>query len=226
MSEPLIMKKQWSLALRINHWTMAASIVILVISGLYIARPLTILGAGETWQKFSIAKVRFIHLLFGFILTSLLAWRAYLAFFSRSSADWKDFFAWLDFKSLVKQVKFYMLLSDEPPPEHSGLYGTVQSGAYGVLLIMTFLVVITGLILYGALHQAGLGSVISATLYPLEGTMSGLAGVRFIHHVLTWVFVLFMCIHVYMALWTDVVLKKSIISSIIHGRMLKRSGEH
>ncbi len=95
----------------------------------------------------------------------------------------------------------------------------MQSGAYGFLLIVIFLVVITGLLLYGALHRAGLGGVLSLALNPLEGTLSGLAEVRFFHHVLTWIFVLFICIHIYMALWTDIVLKKNIISSMINGRM-------
>jgi Ni/Fe-hydrogenase 1 B-type cytochrome subunit len=225
MAEPLVVKEQWSVAMRINHWAMAACIVILIISGFYIGRPLTIVS-GETWQKFFMVKVGFIHLLFGFILTALFVWRAYLSFFSRFHADWKDFFAWLDFKSLNKQVRFYTLLSNDPPPEHAGLYGTVQSSAYGFLLMVIFLIVITGLILYGAVHHAGLGSFISVALNPLQNTLSGLAGARFFHHVLTWAFVLFICIHIYMAIWTDVVLKENIISSMINGRMFKKENEH
>jgi len=225
MAEPLVVKKQWSAAMRINHWAMAACIVVLIISGFYIGRPLTI-GSGETWQKFFMTEVGFVHLLFGFILTALFVWRAYLCFFSRFHADWKDFFAWLDFKSLYEQLKFYTLLSKDPPPEHAGLYGTIQSVAYGCLLIVIFLIVITGLILYGAVHHAGLASVISTVLNPLAVTLSGLAGVRFFHHVLTWAFVLFICIHFYMALWTDIVLKKNIISSMINGRIFKKANEY
>ncbi|MEW5802697.1 MAG: Ni/Fe-hydrogenase, b-type cytochrome subunit [bacterium] len=224
MAGSLIARKQWSVAMCINHWAMAVCIVILIVSGLYIGKPFTV-AAGETWQKFSMADVRFVHLLFGFILTAILAWRAYLAFFSRFHADWKDFFAWLDFKNLYKQIKFYTLIDIELP-EHTGLYGTLQSAAYGFLLIMVLGVVITGLILYGALHKAGLGGFISAVLYPVEGTMNGLAGVRFIHHVLTWGFVLFICVHTYLAFWYDIVFKKGTISSIISGRVFEKSHTH
>jgi Ni/Fe-hydrogenase 1 B-type cytochrome subunit len=224
MTESRIAKKQWSVAMCINHWAMAVCIVLLILSGFYIGRPLTI-GAGETWQKFSVADIRFVHLLFGLILTAILVWRAYLAFFSRFHADWKDFFAWLDFKNVYKQIMFYALINTELP-EHTGLYGTLQSAAYGFLLVMAFVIVVTGLILYGALHSAGLGGFISVIFHPLEGTLNGLAGVRFIHHILTWGFVLFIFVHTYLAFWYDIVFKKGTISSIISGRVFEKAGEH
>jgi len=220
-AKPLVARRQWSVAMCINHWAMAVCIVILIISGLYIGRPLTI-GAGETWQKFSMARVRFIHLLFGFILTALFVWRIYLAFFSRFHADWKDFFAWLDLKSVYHQVKFYMLITTQMP-EHTGLYGTLQSAAYGFLLLMVFLVVITGLILYAALYRAGLGGAIYMFFRHLEGVFGGLAGARLIHHILTWGFVLFICVHTYLAFWYDIVSKRGTISSIISGRVFEHS---
>ena len=108
-------------------------------------------------------------------------------------------------------------------PEHTRLYGTLQSAAYGFLLIMVFSVVITGLILYGALHQAGLSHLVYTILRPMEGILGGLAGVRFIHHVLTWGFILFICVHTYLAFWNDIVLKEGTISSIISGMIFEKS---
>ena len=221
MARPCVAKKQWTVAMCLNHWAMALSIVLLIISGLYIGRPFTT-AAGETWQKFIMADIRFVHLLFGLLLTSLFVWRIYLAFFSRFHADWKDFFAWLDIKNFIKQIKFYTLISTELP-EHTGLYGTLQSAAYGFLLLIVFLVIITGLILYGALHQAGLSNIIYGILRPLETTLGGLAGVRFIHHILTWLFVIFICIHTYLAFWYDIVFKEGTISSIISGSVFKKA---
>ena len=220
MSNNRLAKKQWTAAMRINHWSMAISILLLIITGFYIGRPFTI-GAGETWQKFFTGKVRLVHLLFGLILTVLFIWRIYLAFFSRFHADWKDFFAWLDFKNVIKQIKFYMLISTEMP-EHTGLYGTLQSAAYGFLLILVFLVVVTGLILYGALHQAGMAALICGIFRPIETMLGGLAGVRFIHHVLTWGFVLFIIVHTYLAFWYDNVYKECTISSIVSGNVFER----
>ena len=98
-----IAKKHWSIAMCINHWAMAIAIVILIITGFYIAEPFTV-ATGETWHKFLMGNIRFVHLVFGLILTVLLIWRVYLAFFSRFHADWKDFFAWLDLKNVYKQI--------------------------------------------------------------------------------------------------------------------------
>ncbi|MGA1875243.1 MAG: Ni/Fe-hydrogenase, b-type cytochrome subunit [bacterium] len=224
MTQIRVAKKQWSVAMCINHWAMALCIVILIITGFYIGRPFTV-AAGETWKKFLMAEIRFVHLLFGLILTALMTWRIYLAFFSRFHADWKDFFAWLDLKNVFRQIRFYTLISTELP-EHTGLYGTLQSAAYGLLLVMAFFEVITGLVLYGALHQAGLGGFLYSVLRFGVTALGGLAGTRFIHHLLTWFFVLFIIIHTYLAFWYDVVFKKGTISSIISGRVFEKAEGH
>jgi len=224
MTQIRVAKKQWSVAMCINHWAMALCMVILIITGFYIGRPFTV-AAGETWKKFFMAEIRFVHLLFGLILTALMTWRIYLALFSRFHADWKDFFAWLDLKNVFRQIRFYTLISTELP-EHTGLYGTLQSAAYGFLLVMALFEVITGLVLYGALHQAGLGGFLYSVLRFGETALGGLAGTRFIHHLLTWFFVLFIIIHTYLAFWYDVVFKKGTISSIISGRVFEKAEGH
>ncbi|MGA1825199.1 MAG: Ni/Fe-hydrogenase, b-type cytochrome subunit [bacterium] len=219
MKQGTIPKKQWTAAMCINHWAMAISIVMLIITGFYIGRPFTV-AAGETGEKFLMANMRFIHILFGLLLVTIFIWRVYLAFFSRFHADWKDFFAWLDVENLFQNIKFYALISNTPP-EHTALYGTLQSLAYGSLLLMVFFEVITGLILYGALHQAGLAHIIYTLLGPIETLGGGLAGIRFIHHIVTWVFILFICVHTYMAFWYDIVFKEGSISSIVSGIIFK-----
>ena len=52
--------------------------------------------------------------------------------------------------------------------------------------------------------------------------LGGLAGVRFIHHVLTWGFVLFTIVHTYLAFWYDNVYKEGTISSIVSGTVFER----
>ena len=41
----------------------------------------------------------------------IFIWRVYLAFFSRFHADWKDFFAFLNIKNSIHQIRFYLLFS-------------------------------------------------------------------------------------------------------------------
>ena len=219
--EPVVPKKEWSVAIRYNHWIMAFSIFILIATGFYIAMPFTI-ARGETVNKFLMGNVRFVHILFGTVLVFLFIWRLYLAFFSRFHADWKDFFAWTDIPNTIKQVKFYALISNEPPA-HKMLYGPLQSLAYGVLMLLLLLIVLTGIILMGAGYHAGLTAVAYALVKPFESMLGGLAMVRWLHHILMWCFILFIAVHVYMAFWYDVIFKEGTISSMISGVVFRRN---
>jgi Ni/Fe-hydrogenase 1 B-type cytochrome subunit len=46
--------------------------------------------------------------------------------------------------------------------------------------------------------------------------------VRWIHHILTWCFILFILVHIYMAFWYDVIFKQGIVSSMISGVIFKK----
>lgn len=221
--EAIVPKKHWTVAIRINHWAMALAIFVLIGTGFLIAYPVTVPG-GETWQKFSVGYIRFVHILFGVFLALLLVWRVYLAFFSTFKADWKDLLAFTNIPNTIQQIKFYLLIEKKGPP-HTGLYGPMQSMAYLGLFGMVFLIVVTGLILMGAGYSTGLTSWFYAILRPVEGLLGGLATVRYIHHVLTWGFVLFIVVHVYMAFWYDAVLKEGTLSSMVSGFMYQK-GDH
>lgn len=215
--------KEWSAAIRLNHWAMALSIFILIVTGLYIASPFGT-SQGETVNKYLMGNMRFIHLLFGVILLFLFIWRIYLAFFSRFHADWKDFLAFTNIKNFIHQIKFYLLITKEGP-EYKTLYGPLQSLAYLGLLFMVFVICVTGLILMGAGYDAGLTALIYKILRPIQNLLGGLAVVRYIHHIFTWFFVLFIVVHIYMAFWYDFVLKKGTVSSMISGNIFKEVKE-
>jgi len=46
----------------------------------------------------------------------------YLAFFSTFKADWKDLLAFTNIPDTIRQIKFYLLIDKEEPPQ-TGLYG-------------------------------------------------------------------------------------------------------
>lgn len=218
-----VVQKEWSLSMRANHWATVISIFILIPTGFYIASPFTVI-AGETIDKFLMGYVRQVHLFFGVLLLFIFIWRVYMAFFSRFHADWKDFFAWTDWRNTIKQIKFYTFISEEKH-KHIGLYGPLQSITYIGVMIMLVLILITGIILMGAGHDAGFTGWIYFIVKPLQNTLGGLATVRFIHHILAWLFILFAIIHIYMAFWNDVVFKEGTVSSMINGRLFKRMEE-
>jgi Ni/Fe-hydrogenase 1 B-type cytochrome subunit len=214
--------KEWSASLRINHWCVAISIFVLIVTGFYIADPFTI-SSGETVDKFFMGNVRFVHILFGTFLIFLSIWRLYLAFFSRFHADWRDFLAWTDIKATIEQIKFYLLISEHPEKKY--LYGPMQALAYTGCWFLGVVTTVTGLILMGAGYHAGLTSIASFVLKPIENLLGGLAMVRYVHHIFTWFFILFIVVHIYMAFWYDAVLKQGTVSSMIGGTTFKKIDE-
>ncbi|MCP4716412.1 MAG: Ni/Fe-hydrogenase, b-type cytochrome subunit [Deltaproteobacteria bacterium] len=221
--EKRYVKKEWSVAVRTTHWAKALAIFVLTATGFYIAMPFSVL-TGETVDKFFMGDMRFVHILFGVLLVFIFIWRTYLAFFSSFHADWKDYFAWTDIKNAIQQMKFYALLTRKPH-EHRFLYGPLQSVAYGGQMIMLLIIVLTGIILTGACYHAGVTAMAYEALKPLENMMGGLAGVRYIHHIFTWLFILFFAVHLYMAFWYDAVFEEGTVSSMICGSLFKRSKE-
>jgi Ni/Fe-hydrogenase 1 B-type cytochrome subunit len=219
--EKIAPTKEWSAAMRWNHWLMALTILVLIATGFYIADPLTISG-GETVDKFLMGEIRFWHILFGVILGALFIWRLYLSFFSRFHADWRDFSACLNRKNVFKQVCYYAFISKEPP-EHTHLYGPLQALSYAGLLIMVFLIYLPGLVLMGTGYDAGLTALIYKIVKPLENWMGGLAMARWFHHILMWGFILFIPVHIYMAIWYDITFKEGTISSMVSGVVFRHS---
>lgn len=220
--EKIIPKKEWSAAIRLNHWLRVIFISILIVTGLYIAEPFTV-EKGWTGEKMIMAEVRFWHLLFGMGLGLLFIWRFYLSFFSRFHADWKDFLAWMNWTNVKQEARFYLLLSKEPP-KHTYLYDPLQSLSYAVFLAMLFSLILTGTIMMGAGYDKGLTALVYKAVKPVEIWLGGLATVRWIHHILMWGVILFMTVHVNMAFLHDYLFKEGIVSSMISGTIFHRSG--
>jgi Ni/Fe-hydrogenase 1 B-type cytochrome subunit len=211
--------REWTVPVRVHHWAMALSVFFLIVTGWYIADPFST-SSGETVHKFLMGDMRYYHLLFGVILTILFVWRMYMGFFERFHAKWENFLAITDWKNFVKQIKFYLLVSNERP-DHVYLYGPLQALSYMGLFVMIFFIVITGLILTGAGYHHGLLGLAGWILTPVERLVGGLAMVRYVHHILTWLFVLFIIVHIYMAFWYDIVFKEGTVSSMINGMVFK-----
>jgi Ni/Fe-hydrogenase 1 B-type cytochrome subunit len=74
----------------------------------------------------------------------------------------------------------------------------------------------------GAGYHAGFTAFFYKILKPVENMLGGLAIVRYIHHILTWLFILFIVVHVYMAFWYDAILKQGTISSMISGWLFEK----
>lgn len=89
-------------------------------------------------------------------------------------------------------------------------------GLYGIALIQ----VVTGFAMYGQARPGGFWYTLFGWIVPFLG---GIQMVHFVHHVLTWAFLIFIPIHIYLALRADLLERTGTISSIVSGGRFVRS---
>ena len=213
----------WGAPLRAMHWVAVLSIVVLVVTGFYIGRPY-FMTSGEASSHYLMGWVRFLHFTAAalFVMTGIV--RLYWLFagnqFERLGAlfpvqprDWVN---------LWKQVKLYLMIQPQKAPRYLG-HNPLQQLSYTGLYAVAAIMVITGFTLYGQSEPGGFFATVFGWVAPLLG---GMQMVRFIHHVLSWAFLIFLPIHLYLAIRADHLERTGTISSIISGGRFVPADEH
>lgn len=203
----------WEVPVRITHWLIVISIVMLTITGLYIHGPfLTPPGPGAAESQ--MATMRFIHELFAIVFTISIAVRFYWGFVGNAFASWRQIIPhrreqlyWMR-----EMFRYYTFRRRHPVPMtgHNHLAGL----AYTIISIGMFGQVLTGLLLFGWL--IGFGPV--QALFGWGGLMpGGIQTVRLLHYLLTFSFLAFVIHHVYSAILVDIEERNGVLSSIFTG---------
>lgn len=204
----------WHWPIRAMHWIAAVSILVLAATGLYIGRPYFAPAPGPT-TPYLMGWIRFTHFAAAAALVATAIIRVYWllagnkferlpALFPVRPRDWVN---------LLKQIKFYLLIHPERAPRYIG-HNPLQQLSYTAIYAVAALSVVTGFAMYGQSNPAGLFFHVFGWLGPAFG---GMQNVRFVHHVATWVFLIFIPIHIYLAVRADVLEHGGSISSIITG---------
>jgi Ni/Fe-hydrogenase b-type cytochrome subunit len=204
----------WQWPIRAMHWAVAGSIVVLVVTGFYIGKPYFVV-AGDTSSHFLMGWMRFAHFVAAAVLVATAIVRVWWLVAGNRFERWPALFPVRprDWVNLVRQVKFYLMIQPEKAPHYLG-HNPLQQLSYTGLYAIALVQVLTGFALYG---QADPGGTIYALTNWIGPLLGGFPVVRFVHHVLTWAFLIFIPIHVYLALRADVLERTGSISSIISG---------
>ena len=207
---------EFSAAYRWQHWIRAISIVVLTVTGFYIAVPFIAAEPNPEPTSFMYALFRSWHIIFGFVMTFAVLFKVYLFLFGKKNdierKAIKDLFnpvIW------VKQIGYYLFISKHP--KLSGAYNPIQFAAYAGFYVMMALLIVTGFILYVHVYHEGLGGMLYDPMMALEVKMGGLAMVREIHHITMWGVILFVLGHVYMAIFNAVYGKEGAMDAIFSG---------
>jgi len=209
-------KLEFSTFYRLHHWVRVLSIIVLTVTGFYIAVPYVSPAITPEPTNFMNALFRSWHVIFGFVMISMFIGKTYYFLFVKSDraeiASAKDLFS---LKNWSRQIGYYFLVTKHP--HLTGAYNVVQFAAYAAFYFITLGLIITGLILYVHVYHQGLGGLLYDSMRYLEVMLGGLANVREWHHLLMWGVILFVIVHIYMAVFNAVYGKEGSIDSIISG---------
>ena len=171
------------IAFRILHETIIVSIILLIITGFYIHRPF-VDGGG-----FLMSLTRGVHFFFAAVLIIAVIVRVISMFVGRDR-DWNAFIpTFYDIMLLPKTIGYYLHINKEP--ETKKKYKPTQMLSYCVVFLMIVFQIISGLALN---YPDGAFSWFTYGLFNNE------IQVRIAHFVVNWLFILFIMIHVYLAI--------------------------
>lgn len=182
---------------KVLHATHMTSMVILGFTGMYIRFPF--FDGGRT-------AMRYTHYVFMILVTIVLFWRIWYAFYSKAR-DWREFAVGRkDMQSALGVLAYYGYFSNKKP--HVAKYNVMQKLSYQLFLIMMILQMFTGFalltqgIFFGAsprdvLVGWWLGSLLGST--DLAGWYA-----RTFHYILNWGFIIMTTVHVYLSATEDV----------------------
>jgi Ni/Fe-hydrogenase 1 B-type cytochrome subunit len=210
----------WEWPIRAMHWLAVLCVVVLVVTGFYIGRPYFITG-GEASAHYLMGWVRFLHFAAAGVLVATAIIRLYWLFAGNEFERWRALFPVRsrDWVNLWKQVKFYLMIRPEEAPQYLG-HNPLQQFSYTAMYGIALVQAITGFAMYGQSRPGGFWYTLFGWVVPLLG---GIQIVHFVHHILTWVFLIFIPIHVYLALRADLLERTGTISSIVSGGRFVRS---
>ena len=210
----------WEWPIRAMHWLAVLCILVLVVTGFYIGRPY-FTTSGEASAHYLMGTVRFFHFAAAGVLIATAIIRFYWLFAGNEFERWRALFPLRksDWVNLWKQVKFYLMIRPEDAPQYLG-HNPLQQLSYTALYGVALIQVITGFAMYGQSRPEGFWYTLFGWVVPFLG---GIQIVHFVHHILTWVFLIFIPVHVYLALRADLLERTGTISSIVSGGRFVRS---
>ena len=197
----------WQLPVRLTHWVTTICIVVLSLTGGYIADPFLIPPGGEVMNT-----VRFIHMLAAFTLLASGLLRTIWLLTGNRFSRWSAFFptSRRQATEAIRQLAFYLFIRREIPK----ILGHNQLAALAYLVLWALLLVetITGFALDGLI-----GSEPGSTGFAWLNEVLGPQLVRLVHHLSMWAILAISLFHVYSCVLVDHIEKNGLMSSIFSG---------
>ncbi len=204
----------WEIPVRFFHWINAICIVILCITGYIIGDPPAVQHGNEAIYNYWFGWVRMIHLVTAMIFVVNFIVRVYWSFVGNKFARWSNFIPLRksQWRSIFQTIKVDILLLSKNPVYDIG-HNSLAATTYLGLFILIILQSLTGFMMMFVTSNNIFAPVTTWGLFELNGFFV----VRYIHHALMWLFILFSIIHIYLVFYHDYIERNGIASSMIGG---------
>ena len=209
----------WELPIRFFHWTNAAGVFALIVTGFLIGNPQVFIRSNEAFQQYWFGWTRFLHFAAAYVVLFNFLFRLYWGFVGNEYARWSGFFPRTKehFRDMWGTVRIDILqtkLRGNISIGHNYLASLTYIGLFVIMLFQ----IISGFGLYSSMS----GSFIPKLFTWIIPLMRGDANVREWHHMFMWVFVVFTIIHVYLVFYHDYVEGRGDMSSMFGGWKFER----
>jgi len=197
----------WQVPVRITHWVTAGAIVVLAVTGLYIADPFLIPPGGDV-----MGTIRFVHMAAGIVLLASGLLRTIWLLTGNRWARWSAFFptSRRQAAELFGQAAFYAFVRRHAPRVLG--HNQLAASAYLVLWFLLLVLTVTGFALDGLL-----GTEPGATLFGWLREWLGPQTIRLIHHLAMWAVLAISVFHIYSSVLVDHHERNGLVSSIVTG---------
>lgn len=203
----------WQLPVRITHWLIAGSILVLSVTGFYIGAPFVAVS-GPAGERFVMGTMKVVHFYAAIVFTLAVGVRILWMFTGNRYARWDKFLPVRPrrLRGAWPTVKFYVFLLRRPPAfvGHNPLAGLAYVAVFALYLVE----ILTGLALYGVSAHVDSPLRVFAALAPWMG---GLQTARWLHHVVMWLLIGFVVHHVYSAMLMTTIEQNGTMESIFSG---------
>ena len=197
--------------LRIFHWIMVVSIAVLFVTGLLIAKPVTVSSLEPTYTVMSMDLVRDIHFLVAFVFCASFILRIYGFIVNKGDRLFPRVWEGHFYGETVDVALHYMLLK----PHHAPfLRNPLARMSYAGLYAMVVVEILTGFAMYYMNDPNSMGGVLFGWVNVILG---GEMMAHLVHHYVAWFIILFAIGHIYMVIRAEFMEGESEVSSMFSG---------
>ncbi|WP_028714009.1 Ni/Fe-hydrogenase, b-type cytochrome subunit [Paracoccus sp. J55] len=202
---------------RIWHWINAACIMVLCVTGWLIGSPPPSMQIAEAYDQFVFGYIRFAHFAAAMILTVGFFGRLYWALIGNHHAKqlfYVPIFSRRFWAELLFELRWYFFLEKEPE-KYVGHNPLAQLAMFLFMTVGLTFMIVTGFALYA--EGAGKDSMFHAVFGWVQDLVQNTQRLHTLHHIGMWWIVIFMIIHIYVAIREDIMSRQSMVSTMISG---------